>query len=138
MKDIIIIGGGPAGLNAALYTSRAGLDTLLIEKMFVGGQAATTASVDNYIGVGVGISGPDLVMKMETQAKAFGAAFSYEDVLDIELSGDIKTVKTKKNEYKAKAVILAMGATPRKLGAKGEESFVGRGVSYCATCDGAF
>ncbi len=138
MKDVIIIGGGPAGLNAALYASRAGFDTLLIEKMFVGGQAATTASVDNYIGVGIGISGPDLVMKMESQAKEFGASFSYEDVLDVQLDGDIKTVKTKKNEYKAKAVILSMGATPRKLGVPGEEKFSGRGVSYCATCDGNF
>ena len=138
MKDVIIVGGGPAGLNAALYASRAGLDTLLIEKMFVGGQAATTAFVDNYIGVGTGIGGPDLVMKMESQANAFGALFTYEDVLELDLDGDIKTVKTKKNEYKAKAVILAMGATPRKLGANGEERFTGRGVSYCATCDGAF
>ncbi len=138
MKDVIIIGGGPAGLNAALYASRAGLDTLLIEKMFVGGQAATTAFVDNYIGVGTGIGGPDLVMKMESQAKAFGAEISYEEVLDLELKGDVKTVKTKKNEYKAKAVILAMGATPRKLGIDSEEKFSGRGVSYCATCDGAF
>lgn len=138
MKDIIIVGGGPAGLNAALYASRAGLDTLLIEKMFVGGQAATTAFVDNYIGVGTGIGGSDLVMKMESQAKAFGAQFTYEDVLELDLNGDVKTIKTKKNEYKAKAVILAMGATPRKLGANGEERFTGRGVSYCATCDGAF
>lgn len=138
MKDVIIIGGGPAGLNAALYASRAGLDTLIIEKMFVGGQAATTAFVDNFIGVGTGIGGPDLVMKMESQAKAFGAVISYEEVLDLDLDGEIKTVKTKKNEYKAKAVILAMGATPRKLGADGEEKFTGRGVSYCATCDGAF
>lgn len=138
MKDVIIVGGGPAGLNAALYASRAGLDTLLIEKMFVGGQAATTAFVDNYIGVGTGIGGPDLVMKMESQAKTFGAQFTYEDVLELDLNGDVKTVKTKKNEYKAKAVILAMGATPRKLGANGEERFTGRGVSYCATCDGAF
>lgn len=138
MKDVIIVGGGPAGLNAALYASRAGLDTLLIEKMFVGGQAATTAFVDNYIGVGTGIGGPDLVMKMESQAKEFGAQFSYEDVLELDLNGDVKTVKTKKNEYKAKVIILAMGATPRKLGANGEERFTGRGVSYCATCDGAF
>ena len=138
MKDVIIIGGGPAGLNAALYASRAGLDTLLIEKMFIGGQAATTAFVDNFIGVGTGIGGPDLVMKMESQAKEFGAQFAYEDVLDVDLDGDTKTVKTKKNEYKAKTVILAMGATPRKLGVNGEERFAGRGVSYCATCDGAF
>lgn len=138
MKDVIIIGGGPAGLNAALYASRAGLDTLLIEKMFVGGQAATTAFVDNFIGVGTGIGGPDLVMKMESQAKAFGAVISYEDVLHLDLDDDVKTVKTKKNEYKAKAVILAMGATPRKLGVSGEEKYTGRGVSYCATCDGAF
>ncbi len=138
MKDVIIIGGGPAGLNAALYASRAGMDTLLIERMFVGGQAATTAFVDNFIGVGTGIGGPDLVMKMETQAREFGAQFVYEEVLDLEIEGDVKIVKTKKNEYKAKAVILAMGATPRKLGVSGEEEFAGRGVSYCATCDGAF
>lgn len=135
MYDIIIIGAGPAGLNSALYASRAGLKALVLEKMFAGGQAATTFEVDNYIGVEK-TDGATLAMQMEKQAKSFGAEIKYEDVLEIDV--DNKRVKTAKNEYKTKAIILAMGANSRKLGIENEERLRGRGVSYCATCDGNF
>lgn len=135
MYDVIIIGAGPAGLNSALYSSRAGLKTLVLEKTFVGGQAATTYEVDNYIGVEK-CDGATLAMKMEAQAKSFGAEIKYEDVLDINI--EEKRIKTGKNEYKAKAIILAMGANPRTLGLENESRLRGRGVSYCATCDGNF
>lgn len=138
MYDIIIIGGGPTGLNAGLYAGRAGLKALIIEKLFSGGQAATTYEVDNYLGFVSSISGPDLVMKMEEHAKKFGAEIIHETVESVELSGEVKTVKTPQNTYQARVVILAMGAQPRKLGVPGEEQFAGRGVSYCATCDGNF
>lgn len=133
--DVIIIGAGPAGLNAALYSARAGLKTLILEKMFAGGQAATTSEVDNFIGTGK-IGGAELCMRMEKQAKSFGAEIKYEDVTSLDSAK--KEVSTKKNTYGAKAIILAMGASPRKLGIDGEEKYRGRGVSYCATCDGGF
>ena len=135
MYDIIIIGAGPAGLNAALYASRAGKKTLVLEKTFAGGQAATTYEVDNYIGVDK-CDGATLSMKMLSHATLFGAEIKYEDVLDINI--EEKRIKTTKNEYKAKAIILSMGANPRKIGLENEDKLRGRGVSYCATCDGNF
>jgi thioredoxin reductase (NADPH) len=138
MYDIIIIGGGAAGLTAALYAGRGGLKALIIEKMFVGGQAATTYEVDNYPGFNERISGPDLVMKMEAHAKKFGAEIKYEDVVDVDVDSIVKTVKTNKSVYEAKVLILAMGANPKELGLDKEKKFRGAGVSYCATCDGAF
>lgn len=133
--DIVIIGAGPAGLNAALYSARAGLKTLVLERLFAGGQAATTSEVDNFIGTGK-IGGAALCMQMEKQAKSFGAEVKYEDVLSLDTSE--KKIVTKKNTYLARAVIIATGASPRKIGIDGEEKFRGRGVSYCATCDGGF
>ncbi len=138
MYDVIIIGGGPAGLTAGLYTCRGGLKTLLFEKMFVGGQAATTYMIENYPGFDEGISGPDLSMKMEAQARKFGLELLYEDVKELNLDGDIKKVVTDKGTYEAKALILCMGANPKTLGLDKEDRFRGAGVSYCATCDGAF
>ncbi|MGE4282376.1 MAG: thioredoxin-disulfide reductase [Clostridia bacterium] len=138
MYDIIIIGGGAAGLTAGLYAGRGGLKALLIEKMFVGGQAATTYEVDNYPGFNEGISGPDLAMKMEAHAKKFGIEIVYEDVIDIDVESIKKLVKTNKNVYQAKALVLAMGANPKELGIEKERRLRGAGVSYCATCDGAF
>ncbi|WP_094550715.1 thioredoxin-disulfide reductase [Petroclostridium xylanilyticum] len=138
MYDIIIIGGGAAGLTAGLYAGRGGLKALIIEKMFVGGQAATTYEVDNYPGFSERISGPDLMMKMEAHAKKFGTEIVYEDVIEVDVEGIKKTVKTNKNTYQAKALILAMGANPKELGLEKERKFRGAGVSYCATCDGAF
>lgn len=138
MLDLIIVGGGPAGLNAALYAARAGLRALLFEKMFAGGQMVTTTQLDNYIGFPDGVGAVDLAMNMEEQAKKAGAEILYEEILSLDLSGKIKKITTAKQEYEAKAVILCMGATPRMLGADGEERLRGQGVSYCATCDGAF
>ncbi len=136
--DTIILGGGPAGLTAALYAGRATLDTLLIERGMYGGQIATTYTVDNYPGSDLGVTGPDIADKMRAQAEAFGTNFVQEDIQEVSLEGDIKTVKTRKNEYKAKTIIIATGASPKLAGFKGEDQLTGRGVSYCATCDGAF
>ncbi|NLY42574.1 MAG: thioredoxin-disulfide reductase [Clostridiaceae bacterium] len=138
MYDIIIIGGGVAGLTAGLYAGRGGFKALIIEKMFTGGQAATTYEIDNYPGFDEGIGGPDLIMKMEKQARKFGAEIVYESVVDVDVEGIKKTVKTEKNIYQAKALILAMGANPRELGLDKERKLRGAGISYCATCDGAF
>lgn len=138
MHDLIIAGGGPAGLTAALYAARAGLDTVIIERAFSGGQMATTYLVENYPGFAEPVSGIDLAMKMESQAKRFGARFINETVEDITLDGIIKAVRTEKAIYQAKTVILAMGAYPKELGLEKERALRGQGVSYCATCDGAF
>ncbi len=137
MNDIIIIGGGPAGLTAALYGGRAGLKTLLIEKAFQGGQMVTTGQIDNYPGI-MGITGPDLSNAMFEQAKQFGLETEFKDVVSIGVEGDIKRVVTSEWVYEAKAIILAMGVVPRKLGLEGEEGLTGRGISYCANCDGGF
>ena len=138
MLDLIIIGGGPAGLNAALYAARAGLDAVLFEKMFAGGQMVTTTTFENYIGFPNGIGAVDLALNMEEQAKNAGAKILYEEIESVELGGKVKIVKTAKESYEAKTVILCMGAAPRVLGIDGEERLRGNGVSYCATCDGAF
>ncbi len=137
MVDVIIIGSGPAGMAAGIYAGRAGLRTLIIEKMFAGGQAATTYEVGNYPGF-ESISGPDLVMKMEAHAKKYGAETVYADVTRVELKGDVKKVWAGEIEYQSRTIILAMGAMPRELGIDGERRLRGAGVSYCATCDGAF
>lgn len=137
MYDVIIAGGGPAGLNAGLYCARSGLKTVLFERLFAGGQAAVTSEIDNYIGVGK-TDGPSLCMKMLEQATEFGLEIKYEEITEFDLSGEEKTVKTSDKEYTSKSVILCMGAHPKKLGAVGEDKFFGRGVSYCATCDGNF
>jgi len=137
MYDVIIIGSGPAGMAAGIYAGRAGLKTLIIEKMFAGGQAATTYEVENYPGF-ESITGPELAMKMEAHAKKYGADTIYGDVTKVELNGDIKKAWTGETEYTARAIILAMGAKPRELEVVGERRLRGSGVSYCATCDGAF
>ena len=136
--DTIILGGGPAGLTAALYAGRATLDTLLIERGMYGGQIATTYTVDNYPGSDLGVTGPDIAEKMRAQAEAFGTNFVQEDIQEVSLEGDIKTVKTRKNEYKAKTIIIATGASPKLAGFKGEDALTGRGVFYCVTCGWAF
>ena len=136
--DIIIIGGGPAGYTAALYASRAGLSTLVIEKMSIGGQMALTDIIDNYPGFDEGIDGITLGMKMQAGAERFGAVTVYDEVIDLELQEPEKKVKTAFGEYSAKAVIIAMGAEPKKLGVEGEDALMGRGVHYCAHCDGRF
>ncbi len=138
MKDVIIVGGGLAGLTAGLYTQRGGLDTLLFEKMFVGGQAATTYMIENYPGFEEPISGPDFAMKIESHARKFGLVIQYDEIVALELDGKIKKVITEKETLECKTIILATGAEPKTLGLPKEDEFRGRGVSYCATCDGAF
>ncbi len=134
--DVVIIGAGPGGLSCALYAVRAGLKTLVIEGLGVGGQLNYTAEIDNYLGF-LG-SGAELAEKMHTQTEKAGAVFSRERVNGIEnATGDIKIVRTRRNEYRARTIVIATGANPRKLGVDGEERLLGAGVSYCATCDGA-
>lgn len=135
-KDIIIIGGGAAGLTAAIYTARARHNTLVIEEKSVGGQILITTEIENYPGFPDGIMGPELGMLMERQATKFGAEIVYESVLKIDSTN--KKVITDKNEYTCKALIISTGATPMKLNLPKEEELTGKGVSYCATCDGAF
>ena len=136
--DVIIIGGGGAGLTAAIYTSRANLKTLLLEKLTPGGQIALTDMVENYPGFPEGVTGTDISMRMEEQAKKYGTEIQYEDVESIKKSGAHFQIKTAKATYEAKSVIIASGASFRTLGVPGERELTGRGVSYCATCDGAF
>ncbi|MDR2166490.1 MAG: thioredoxin-disulfide reductase [Clostridiales bacterium] len=136
--DVIIIGGGPAGLAAGLYAGRARLDTLMIEKMTEGGQIVTTNEVENYPGGIEHESGPSLIGRMVGQAEKFGVKTVKEAVTAVELTGDIKIVTTTANVFKSKTIIIATGANPRPIGCPGEAALVGMGVSYCATCDGAF
>jgi len=137
MYDVVILGGGPAGLTAAIYTARARLSTLLIEKLFPGGQLIITALVENYPGYSRGISGPDLAAEMREQAERFGTETLLAEVLSADLTGDVKVVRTTEGVYEGRTVLIATGAVWRKLGVPGEQEFLGRGVSYCATCDGA-
>jgi thioredoxin reductase (NADPH) len=137
MKDIIIIGGGPAAITAALYAGRAGLDALMLEKQYEGGQIVTTNEVENYPGFR-SITGSELANTMYEHAKDFGSIMKYEEVIDIKVDGDIKKVITGVNTYESKVIILSMGAKPKKLGIDREEELTGKGVSYCATCDGGF
>jgi thioredoxin reductase (NADPH) len=136
--DTVIIGGGPAGYTAALYAARAGLDTLVLEKMSVGGQLAVTDIIDNYPGFEEGINGFELGMKMQSSAEKFGSRTEYTEVLSVSLQDSIKTVSTSSGDISARTVIIATGAAPRKLGIDGEEALTGRGVHYCAHCDGRF
>lgn len=138
MYDLIIIGAGPAGLSAAVYAARAELDFIVIEgSMMQGGQILTTYDVDNYLGL-PGIGGFDMGMKFAEHAKKLGVSFVTENVVSMEVQGDVKSVKTDKNTYEAKTIIIATGAVHKKAGIPGEAEFTGKGVSYCATCDGAF
>lgn len=138
LYDVIIIGAGPAGLSAGLYAGRARLNTLIIEKAREGGQIVNTADIANYPGSVEGESGASLIERMKNQAKQFGAETVYDTIIDAELSGEIKTIKGLADTYQAKTLILANGAQPALIGCPGEKEFTGRGVSYCATCDGAF
>lgn len=137
MYDIIIIGGGPAGLSAGLYAGRSKLKTLIIEKDVAGGQISGTAFVENYPGSIENPTGMGLSERMEEQAKKY-AEVVFENVKEVNLDGEIKTVKTDSNEYQAKVIIISTGARHRNLDVPGEKEFANRGVSYCATCDGPF
>lgn len=136
--DVVIIGGGPAGQTAGLYCSRARLNTLLIEKMILGGQVMITTDVENYPGFPGGITGPELMERFQTHCQEFGLQVTNGDVQTIIDEGKIKRLKVDDKEILTRSVIIATGAEPRKLGVSGEKELVGRGVSYCATCDGAF
>ena len=136
--DVIIIGGGPAGYTAALYCARAGLDTVILEKLSAGGQMATTAQIDNYPGFEEGIDGFELAQKMQQQAERFGAKSELSEVQSVQLKGEIKEIITDSGRIKGKTVIIATGANPRKMGIDKEDALVGRGVGYCAHCDGMF
>lgn len=135
--DTIIIGGGPAGLSAGVYAGRANLNTLIIEKQYLGGQAVTTSEVVNYPGI-IEIDGPSLVENMRQQAENFGVEFEYSEITEMNFNEKVKIIHTTSGIFKTKSVIIATGANPRKIGFPGEENFYGRGVSYCATCDGGF
>ena len=137
MYDAVIIGGGPAGLSAAIYLARAKYKVLVLEKEKIGGQITITAEVVNYPGISV-TDGKKMTKEMQLQAESFGAEFAIAEVLDMKLDEDIKTLYTTKGEYKALGIVIATGANPRKLGFYGEKEFQGRGVAYCATCDGEF
>lgn len=136
--DVIVIGGGPGGYTAALYTARAGLSTLVIEKLAAGGQMTETTQIDNYPGFDEGIDGFSLGMKMQSGAQRFGAETLYAEVLSVRLEGREKRIETSDGDFLASSVIIATGAGHRHLGLDREEEMIGKGVAYCAACDGMF
>lgn len=136
--DVVVIGGGPAGYSAALYAARAGFSVLLLEKLSPGGQMGTTDVIDNYPGFPDGVNGFELSLQMKQGAERFGAKTKLAEVVSVALSGQWKQVQTTDDAYEARTVVLASGAYPRELDLSGERELRGRGVSYCATCDGMF
>ena len=136
--DMIIIGGGPGGYTAALYAARAGMDVMVLEKLSAGGQMALTHQIDNYPGFSEGIDGFELGMKMQEGAERFGAKTDYAEVHALDLQANPKRLDTSEGTFYARTVVLATGAGPRKLGLPEEEALIGRGVNYCAACDGMF
>ena len=136
--DMVILGGGPGGYTAALYAARAGLDTVVLERLSAGGQMALTSEIDNYPGFPEGIDGFELGMKFQEQAEKFGAKTEYAEVRGLELHSDPKVLHTSEGDFLARTVVIATGAGPRKLGLPDEERLTGRGVHYCAHCDGMF
>ena len=136
--DLIVVGGGPAGYTAALYGARAGLDVLVLEKLSVGGQVALTHMIDNYPGFDEGIDGFELGQRMSRGAKRFDAESKLSQVLSVDLKANPKLIRTDSGDFQARAVVLATGAEPRKLGLANEELLTGQGVHYCAACDGMF
>jgi len=138
MYDVAIIGAGPAGMTAAIYAARAGYKTVMFEAGTPGGQAATTDSIENYPGFPQGVNGSELMFKFFEQCQNFGVETVFEYVESLSLEDDVKSIKTTTGNYEAKTVIIASGAKPKTLGVPNEDKFRGRGVSYCATCDGFF
>ncbi len=137
-ENVIIVGSGPAGLTAALYTARANLAPLVFTGSEIGGQVSITSEVENYPGFPEGLTGPELVERFQKQAERFGARVETAEVTEVDFDAHPFRVKAYEDEYRTKAIIIATGASPRKLGVPGEVEFTGRGVSYCATCDGFF
>ena len=135
--DILVVGGGPAGVTSAIYAKRAGRDVAIIEKFVIGGQLSLIGEIENYPGFS-SIAGDELAKDFRNHAKSLDIPFIYDDISDYDFAGEVKTVASKKKSYKAKAVILAMGSHPKELNIDGEKNFIGRGVSYCALCDGNF
>lgn len=138
MRNVIIIGSGPAGLTAAIYTARANLKPLVISGMERGGQVTLTNDLENFPGFPNGLGGFEMYQLLEQQATRFGAEMLYDVVTKLDLSGDIKKVYTAKQTFEARTVIIATGSTPKRMGVAGENKYIGKGVSYCATCDGFF
>lgn len=138
LYDMIVVGGGPGGYTAALYAARSGLDVLVLEKLSAGGQMALTETIENYPGFAEGVGGFELAEIMQRQAERFGAKSEYAEVEKMELSASPKVLYTSAGTFYAKTVVLATGANPRKLDVAGEDELVGRGVAYCASCDGMF
>jgi len=138
VHDVVVIGSGPAGMSAALYTARAGLDTRIVVGPQLGGQVAITWEIDNYLGFYDDLTGPDLVERMTKHVGKFGAQLVYDEVSEVDFSGPPHRIKMFGGELLAKAVVVSAGASANKLGVPGEDALTGRGVSYCATCDGAF
>ncbi len=136
--DMVIIGGGPAGYTAALYAARAGLDTIVLEKLSAGGQMALSHRIDNYPGLEEGIDGFTLAEKMQRQAERFGARTRYAEVSRVDLTGNPKIIESSEGIFSGRTVVIATGANPRKLGIDKEAELTGRGVAYCAACDGMF
>ncbi|MBQ5782068.1 MAG: thioredoxin-disulfide reductase [Oscillospiraceae bacterium] len=136
--DMLIIGGGPGGYTAALYAARAGLDVAVLEKLSAGGQMALTTQIDNYPGFEEGVDGFDLAAKMQAQAERFGAVTEYAEVYEADLAATPKLLRTSEGDFFGRTVVFAAGASPRELGIAEEQSLVGRGVAYCAACDGMF
>jgi len=138
MYDVIIVGAGPAGLTAGIYAARGGLKTAILELAMPGGQAASTELIENYPGFPDGINGYELMNSFHKQALTFGVEFIFEEVQEFNLQEHVKKIHTLNEVYEARSIIIAAGSKPRLLGVPGEDVFHGRGVSYCATCDGAF
>ena len=136
--DIVIIGAGPSGYTAGIYCSRAGYDTLILSGILPGGQLVNTTEVENYPGFEKGVMGPDLMIEMRKQTQRMGTTIIDDEVVDVDFRHRPFKVLTASEEYEGRAVIIATGANPRKLGVNGEQTFAGKGVSYCATCDGPF
>jgi len=136
--DMVIVGGGPGGYTAALYAARAGLDTIVLEKLSAGGQMALTSQIDNYPGFEEGVDGFSLAEKMQAQAEQFGAKTEYAHVTQMDLTAHPKLIQTSEGVFSGKTVVIATGANPRELGVAKERELVGRGIAYCAACDGMF
>ena len=136
--DMVILGGGPGGYTAALYVARAGLDVAVLERLSAGGQMALTSQIDNYPGFPEGVDGFELGLKFQEQAERFGAVTEYAEVKSLDLRAEPKVIETSEGQYLSRTVVIATGAGPRKLGLDGEERLSGRGIHYCAHCDGMF